>query len=86
MNEALKNLPGLPIGKLIRANTCGNCKWGVAVPRQQQLACKESPPTPTVFMVPGPAGQSQFITHTGFPMVAADEWCGKWAPKIEKVN
>ena len=84
-----KRFPGLPVGRLIRPSTCVSCKWSVPQPGQQaELECRESPPTATAFMMspPAPGRPPGIIVHTGFPMVNGDTFCGKWAPKIDKVN
>ena len=82
MSDPLPTLPGLPIGRLIRPNTCGTCKWSHKNGRAPQMECRESPPTAQAFPVQD-RGVQNFIIHTCFPMVNADSWCGKWATKIE---
>lgn len=83
-------LPGLPHtkAKIIRPNCCGNCKHkGDQQPNQPSTyECRRFPPIPTTFMVPQDRGQPGFVTHTGWPMVGVDTWCGEWQPKIEMVN
>ena len=83
----MRPLPGLPHtkAKIIRPNCCGNCKHK-GDPNQGGLECRRFPPVPTTFMVDQGKGQTGFVTHTGWPMVAAESWCGEWHPKIEMTN
>ena len=90
MTEPLRNLPPLPglpykKAKLVRPQRCGNCKHKGDEVQRDKHECRESPPTASVFMVQQGGGQG-FVTHTGFPLVGVDCWCGKWATKIEQVN
>ena len=91
MNKPI-TLPGLPghlpvKGRVIRPERCEKCKFrGDQVQKPNQFECRESPPVPHSFMVPGPNGSSGFITHTTYPIVQADNWCGKFAPRIEGMN
>ena len=91
MNDALRNLkplPGLPHlkAKLIRPDRCEKCKFSATMQGRQELECHEGPPTATTFMVPGRNGQAGYVTHTGFPIVNGDCWCGRFGPKVEGVN
>lgn len=68
---------------LIRPSCCANCKHKGEPLQNAQHECRRFPPIPTTFMVNDGKG---FVTHTGWPMVMADGWCGEWQPKIEMAN
>ena len=78
-------LPGLPHqqARIIRPNGCANCKHKGDSQKPGQYECRRYPPTACTFMVNGGQG---FVTHTGWPCVAADGWCGEWGVKVEIAN
>ena len=87
--KQITSLPGLPHmkAKLIRPDRCEKCKFrGDNQGGPEQYECRQGPPTATSIMVPGRNGQPQFITHTTFPIVKGDNWCGKWAARVEGAN
>lgn len=82
-------LPGLPHlkARVLRSERCEKCKWRGDEVQKGQFECRESPPTATTIMVPQPGVRGHgFMTHTTFPIIQADSWCGKWAPRIEGAN
>ena len=86
-NNLPKSLPGLPT-RVLRLERCEKCKWRGDPGQPNQYECREGPPTATTHMVfpQGPNRPPQFVTHTGFPVVNRDGWCGRWKPRIEGVN
>lgn len=87
--KVIDSLPGLPSGRvaIVRPNCCGKCKHSAAVSGQKELECREGPPTATAFMVQQhPNKPPGIVTHTGFPMVHNDGWCGRFAPRLEGMN
>ena len=82
--KPLTTLPGLPVGRLIRPNTCANCKWSQKA--GNNVECRESPPTATTFMIQQRPGEHGFLVHTTFPIVQPDAFCGKWAAKVHLAN
>jgi hypothetical protein len=53
-----------------RAATCGNCRFGDAVPNPDIIRCKGAPPTVT--KVDAEAGT--ITSH--WPLLTRTEWCG----------
>jgi hypothetical protein len=89
MNLPKQPLPGLPHMKahVIRNERCEKCKWKGNMIEPGRFECRAEPPTANSFMVQSrPGAPAQFITHTTYPIIQPDGWCGKWAPRIEGMN
>ncbi len=65
---------------VIRAESCGACKFSAAHPsgRADLVECRIRAPIATI--VPGPNGQPVGIA--AFAPMQIDQWCGEWKPKI----
>lgn len=93
MADAPKNpemkmaLPGLPPKQLVREHNCGNCKFSSLRPGDMnQRECHRYPPTTAHIMVQTARGQAGWNTYSSPPIVKPQNWCGEWAPHIERLN
>lgn len=80
-------LPGTEqTNKLIRPQTCKNCKFAEQSRQPGVFECRYKPPKHWEVPVTGPDGKPSFVQRVSFPMVYADQWCGEHKPKIERVG
>jgi hypothetical protein len=82
MNMPLPGLGAPPQMKsMLRAESCGKCKWHAAVAGQPHIECRRYPPVPNVI-----ATNRGMQTVCNFPILTPEYWCGEWKPGIEGMN